>query len=277
MIRRHLAMPYCIACVTDIPEGVDPSIEIIQPPRDFEDWRIPSWGPKMPQCLRRLAMFAPDAAARFGERFVCMDIDCAISGPLDPLFSGGEDFKIFGGTAPGRAYNGSMMMLRAGARPEVFNSLTIDGAIEAGRNYVGSDQAWIAHCLGPNEATWGADDGVEWWGRNRRPCGPGTRIVFFPGEQKTWESSHPFIREHYRGLDKRSCLILGYGPDVWSEAEQALKREEFDVVIASPEAAEHWPGEVFAVAENDERAERLAYMHGFERVVFCGRSEEAAA
>src|SRR5690242_3543774 len=41
MVRRNLSMPHRIACVTDHPEGIDPSVEIIAPPRDFEDVRIP--------------------------------------------------------------------------------------------------------------------------------------------------------------------------------------------------------------------------------------------
>lgn len=277
MIRRHLKMPHTIACVTDVPEGLDPSIEIIAPPADFTDWRIPTWGAGRPQCLRRIAMFAPDAGERFGERFVCMDIDCVISGPLDPLFVDNADFKIFRGTAAGRPYNGSMMMLRAGARPQVYTKFTPEGAAEAGRQFVGSDQAWISHCLGPNEATWGPADGVEWWARHKRQYPASTRIVFFPGEVKPWEIKDHFVCQNYRGQDNRKCLILGYAPTVWDEVEAALKGSDFDVVIASPEAAEHWPGPIYAVANTDAEAEQIAYMGGFEHVVFCGKSEGRAA
>lgn len=277
MVRRHLSMPHRIACVTDLPDGIDPSIEIIAPPRDFEDWRIPTWGEHRPQCLRRLAMFAPDAAKKFGEHFVSMDLDCLASGPLDPLFCNGEDFKIFAGTAADRSYNGSMVMLRAGARPQVYQRLTLKGAIEAGRKFTGSDQAWIAHCLGSKEATWSSQDGVEWWGNRHRPAPPGTRLVFFPGPEKPWDIDHPFVRKHYRGNDKRKCLVLGYGSSIWEDAERALKNAKFDLVIASPEAAEHWPGPIYAVAKSDRHADEIVFINGFEDVVFCGRSEEVAA
>lgn len=277
MVRRHLAMPHRIACVTDLTEGLDPSIEIITPPRDFEDWRIPSWGPDKPQCLRRIAMFAPNAAKTFGDRFVCMDLDSVISGPLDPLFETEAGFKIFNGTGGGRFYNGSMMMIRAGARPEVYERFTLEGAIEAGRHHVGSDQAWIAHCLGADEETWGDADGVHWWKSRNGRSGAETRVMFFPGGTKPWTEDHPYIRQHYRGDDARRCLILGYAPTVWEEAESALKSGEFDVVIASPEAAAQWPGEVFATVTSDRDADDLAAMHGFREVVVCGRSERVAA
>jgi len=95
MVRRHLAMPHTLACVTDTPEGIDPSIEIIEPPRDFENIRIPSWPEFRPQCLRRLAMFRP----RCRRYILASDssawiLDCVIGGPLDPFFDTDADFKM---------------------------------------------------------------------------------------------------------------------------------------------------------------------------------------
>jgi hypothetical protein len=280
MVRRNLSMPHRIACVTDLPQGLDPDIQIITPPRDFEDWRIPSWAEGRPQCLRRISMFSPDAAKIFGDRFVCMDLDCVVTGPLDDLFHDSYDFRIYRGTAPGRFYNGSMMLIEAGCRPQVYNNFTIEGAAEAGRNFVGSDQAWISHCLGGGEATWGPEHGVHWFGSYDRPT-QDTKIIFFPGEQKPWSfveggGKNRWLATHYRRTSRGKALILGYGENVWVEAQEALSRDSFDVVIASPEAAAHWPGDVLAIASNDQHAERLARMHGFEQFVFCGRVEQEA-
>lgn len=280
-VRRHLSMPHRIACVTDIPEGIDPRVEIIAPPTDFADWRIPSWGPDRPQCLRRIAMFAPDAGETFGERFVCMDLDCVVSGSLDPLFDTPADFKMFRGTAHGRPYNGSMMLLRAGTRPQVYTDFTLEGARKAGHRFVGSDQAWISHCLGPREATWGPEDGALFWEHQRIDAGK-CRVVFFPGLTKPWhmvDVGDAFCCGHYsRDVDNgRRCLILGYAPTVWEDLHVALGRDPvFDAVIASPEAAPHWPGLLLGIAPDDARAERLAAMHGFGDVVFCGREGAAA-
>lgn len=286
MVRRNLAMPHRVACVTDMPAGIDPSIAIIEPPREFEDWTIPSWGPGRPQCLRRIAMFAPDAAARFGDRFVCMDLDCVVSGPLDPLFDTDAEFMMFRGTAKGRPYNGSMILLQAGARPQVYARFDRGAAVRAGQRFVGSDQAWISACLGPGEKTWGVEHGAHNW-LGRHPTEGTCRVMFFPGRPKPWDLvdvDEPFCVRHYRRDPvPRACLVLGYGANVWREADAALdlagqgRRPPFDAVIASPEAARHWPGKLLAVAADDFHADRLAAMYGFDDVVFCGRSEGVPA
>ncbi|QDZ10527.1 hypothetical protein [Devosia ginsengisoli] len=77
------------------------------------------------------------------------------------------------------------------------------------------------------------------------------------------------------GTDGR-CLILGYGPSLWDDVERALDGGDFAAVIASPEAAEHWPGEVLAIAYDDDHADRIARSCGFEDTTWCGRTKEAA-
>lgn len=198
MVRRNCSLEHRFACVTDTPEGIDPGIAIIQPPRDFEAVRIPTWKEgKRPQCFRRLAMFRPDAAEIFGERIVCMDLDCVVGASLDPLFDVPEDFRICAGTAPGRPYNGSMMILTAGSRPQVYTDFTPERAVEAGQRYLGSDQAWLAHIV-PGEATWGEADGVTFLGLGRSPETV-RRVQFYAGSKKPWHRLHdPWVRENYR-------------------------------------------------------------------------------
>lgn len=210
MVRRNLQMPHRVACVTDHREGIDPSIDIIEPPRQFEDWRIPSWPEKRPQCLRRLTMFGPDAGRIFGDRFICMDLDCVITGALDPLFDVPEDFRMFRGTNHTRPYNGSMMLISAGARPQVYERLTIDGAIEAGHQFVGSDQAWISRVLGPGEPTWGHEHGVFTYRTSTRRRWKECRIMFFPGHVKPWSTTglrpDRAVLSHYREIEADSPI-----------------------------------------------------------------------
>lgn len=278
-VKRHLTIPHRLACVTAHPEGIDTSIEIIAPPGDFEDVRIPTWGHHMPQCLRRIAMFSPDAGKVFGERFVSMDMDCVISGSLDPLFDRDEDFVMYRGTHMSRPYNGSMLMMTAGARPHVYEQFTPEGAVKAGQRYLGSDQAWISHVLGPGEAVWDAKDGVHAWNSRRNVGKP--RITFFLQPEKPWSyvaAGDPFCTEHYRrDTQKGRALILGYAPTVWDDVEEALDRGPFDAVIASPEAAHYWPRQVDAIANDDDQALRIARMMGFEDYVFCGRQQAGVA
>lgn len=275
MVRRNLTMPHTLACVTDTPEGIDPSIEIISPPRDFEDIRIPSWPEFRPQCLRRLAMFRKDAAEIFGERFVCMDLDCVIGGPLDPFFDTNADFKMTPGTRPSRPYNGSMMLFKAGSRSQVYDQFTPEGAAEAGNLYVGSDQAWISKILGPDEQVWGAADGLAWY---RRPQPANPRLMFFPCPTKPWEvaatGTNPWITEHYRRSPQRKVLILGYEDNLWSDVDRALANGYSGPVISSPEAAEYWPGEILAVVRTNDEAALFARMHGFDPI-WCGVKEAA--
>lgn len=71
-------------------------------------------------------------------------------------------------------------------------------------------------------------------------------------------------------------LLLGYSPSIWTDLAACLgSNQKFDAVIASPEVAEHWPGDVVAVARDDDHAEKLARMIGFDEIVWCGRSEAA--
>lgn len=214
--RPNLTIPYTLACVTDEPAGIDPDIEIIPPPREFEDVEIPNWSERMgaPLCYRRLAMFAPHAAELFGaERFVCTDIDMIATDLLDPVFDHEDDFRIFAGTSRKRPYNGSMLQMTAGARPEVYETFKADpvGVARRARSlYIGSDQAVISMILGDrDERRWTQKDGVYAWSRafarrqsrRRRPSRgailppANMRIMFFPGYDNPWD------REKFRGAE----------------------------------------------------------------------------
>jgi hypothetical protein len=275
MIARNLTVPHRLAVVTNEDIRID-GLEVIRPPSDFEDVRIPSWPEHRPQCLRRLSMFRPDAGEIFGDEILCTDLDAVVGASLDPLVLRAGDFRIAVGTAKDRPYNGSLLYLAAGSRPKVYASFTAKRAVEAGRRFVGSDQAWIAHCLGPNEATWGEADGVVYHGVGRKSDAP-KRIMFFPGTLKPWERTNdPWVGQHYRRSPRGRCLILGYAGSLWRDVERALEHGPYDAVIASPEAAEHWRGEVLAVARDNDDANRLAHMHGFDDVAWCGRGKEAA-
>lgn len=271
MIRRNLMIPHRLVCVTDEALDLPSHIEVIPPPGDFVDVRIPSWPEHRPQCLRRLCMFRPDAAEIFGPRIVCTDLDLVVGASLDPLFETKDKFRICKGTAQARPYNGSMFILTAGARPQVYADFTPEAAAKAGRRFMGSDQAWIAHRL-PGEATWDQEDGVFFYGMPRTSEAE-RRVMFFAGEWKPWMRwQDGWVWEHYRRDSRGRCLILGYAPKVWADLEAV--QGSFDGLIVSPEAAEHLPGPFTAIAADDMEAARIAHMHGFEELIWCGRSEK---
>jgi hypothetical protein len=206
MVRRNLTLPHRLAVVTHEDICI-PGVEVIRPPREFDDVRIGTWGETKPQCHRRLVMFRPDAERWFGRRVVSMDLDCVIGGPLDPLFDRDEDLVLFKGTSNERPYNGSLLMLRTGSRTKVYNEFTQERAAIAGQLFCGSDQAWLAHCLGWNEATWDEADGVYWFGNKyTQECEAPPRVLFFPGRLKPWTAAlfDGFTRRNYR-LDEKEA------------------------------------------------------------------------
>jgi hypothetical protein len=273
MVRRHCTLDIRFACVTDTPDGIDPSIAIIAPPGEFVGLETERWSGAKPNCYRRIAMFRPDAADLFGERFVNMDLDLVIGENIDSLLGRGEDFVICEASRAGNkwVYNGSMVLMTAGSRSKVYEEFTAAGAELSSRRYVGSDQAWIAYVLGPDEATWGPADGVVRWGAAKQG-----KIMFFPGLPKPWdvvrENMSPWVAAHYRAAPRGRAIYLGYGMSVWDDAK-AVMAAPYAGLIASPEAAKHWPGPIDAVARDDAEAVRLAGMMGFDELVHCGRAE----
>jgi hypothetical protein len=208
MVRRNLRLPHRVVCVTDMPAGIAPDVEIIDPPDDFTAVRLATWGPSRPQCLRRLSMFRRDAADIFGDRFVSMDMDCVITGSLDPLFDRPEDIVLYAappGSKPAtRRFNGSMLMMTAGARPHVFDQFDPTAAARASAELFGSDQAWISASLDGSESTWSEADGVYWAGRWENDIAARCRVVFFQGEAKPWD----VIPEHKLGRIYREAARM---------------------------------------------------------------------
>lgn len=277
MVRRNLTLPHRLACVTEHPEGLDPDIHIITPPGDFEDVMLPTWGPDKPQCLRRIALFRRDAAEIFGSRFVSMDMDCVIVASLDPLFDVQDDFKMFRGTHHSRPYNGSMLMMNAGARPQVYDRFSKQEVVKAGRTYMGSDQAWISYVLGRGEATWGVEDGIHAYGSSRNQGQP--RLMFFFGNPKPWQvHDNIHVTRHYRQDKSGRCLILGTGPTLWDDLDAALDGKPYAQIFAAPEVEAMLPENirlrVRSFADNDGEAIARAQRLGYQDITFCGRSTE---
>lgn len=206
MVSRHLTIPHRLVCLTDNPKGIE--IETRPIPTDFTKVKTSRWSPKKgyPQCFRRLAMFRHDIHELLGPRFVSMDLDCIVFRSLDPMLSRTEDLVLFRGTGPRRPYNGSMILMDAGARPQVYEEFTAKAAEQASRRHLGSDQGWLAYKLGNNEAKFTDREGaLHHTPRLRRDLKCPScierkaRILFFPGRVKPWDLLHePAVQEHYR-------------------------------------------------------------------------------
>lgn len=207
-IRRHITIPHEIVCITDYPAHEFPSdIRVIPLWDDFRH---------LGGCYTRLRSFAPDMAEIIGPRFVWLDIDTVVTGNLDRIFSRREDIVFWRScTVASLPYNGSMVMMTAGARAGLLDAFDPEKTPKEtrARNMVGTDQAALAYLLGPDEAVWTSErDGVCAF---RRDCSRwlphDARIVFFPGKTKPTNAKtrlqHPWIE----------CYMEGQGP--WPREE----------------------------------------------------------
>lgn len=208
MVARHYPDPHEFVCVTDDPAGIDPEVRIVPAWNDFASVPSPHHGANKPSCYRRLRAFAPDIAEVLGPRIVSLDLDCVILGDLRPVWNRPEPFVIWGNTHKRTVFNGSMFLLTAGARPQVweqFDPRRSPAIAHAAGNF-GSDQAWISYCLGRGrEAMWSRADGVFSYRLDIQRHGgrlPRTaRIVFWHGPIDPWSEEgqrHAWVREYYR-------------------------------------------------------------------------------
>lgn len=205
MVARHYSAPHRFLCVTDDANGIDPAVEVIPAWNDFADLPSPSGGHN-PSCYRRLRMFSRDIGAVFGPRFVSMDLDVVVTADLRPLVDRPEEFVIWGDTNPSTYYNGSFILMSAGARPQVWEKFDPVASPKASKaaGHHGSDQGWISHCLGPKETKWTKADGVYSYRndieRNGNRLPADARLVICHGPRDPWGShmqNIPWVRKAY--------------------------------------------------------------------------------
>lgn len=196
MVAKHLSVPHRFVCVSDhdIP-GMD-TVEL--------DTTTHVPGTR----FAKLMLFRPDAAAILGARILYLDLDCVVTGNLDPLVERNETLVLWRNPRfPGRSicrYNTSIILLTAGCRPDWYTTFTFDKAIEATKGLGGTDQAWVSVLSTPREACWTDADGIYGAGSlERGPDGKSilpdnARIVFTPGKRipEMVEEKHPWMREH---------------------------------------------------------------------------------
>jgi len=208
MIARHYPEPHRFSCITDQTEGFDPEVRIIPLWTDHAT-RPSIYGPDTPNCHRRLKAFSEEMKLLIGVRFVSFDLDAVVTGDLTPVLNRKEDFIIWGPDGRRTPYNGSMWMMNAGARKQVWERFEAnpEKAIRRanGAGFYGSDQAWMCYALGPHEKRWRAEDGVYSYRmhvkNNHGKLPKDARIVFFEGhydpDNAVTQRQCPWIKEHY--------------------------------------------------------------------------------
>jgi hypothetical protein len=188
-IERNLTIPHRFVCITDDPTGID-----------CETFPLWDWGREYGRCFTRLKLFDPAMKREFGKRIACIDLDTVITGNLDGVFGLKENFIIHS-YYPDRhkyqqKYNGSLLMMNTGCRPQVFSEFKGKESVELLKNLqdekkiLGSDQGWINYILGDDEARFGEDDGIYHLRnimhhpkRKRGELPKGVKMVMFSGNQ----------------------------------------------------------------------------------------------
>lgn len=208
MLARNYLKPANFVVVTDQPEAIDPDMQTIRLWSDYSDLASPHGG-RNPSCYRRLKLFSPEAAQIFGsDRLVSLDLDTVIVRDVTPVFDRPEEFVAFGETDHRSFYNGSFLMLTAGARRQVWDVFTKNpqAAIQDARskNRFGSDQAIISNVLEQGEAVWRPADGVYSFRvhleNGQKPLPSNARLVSFHGGTDPWSvraQALDWVREHY--------------------------------------------------------------------------------
>lgn len=162
---------------------------------------------KIKGCFARLRTFDPEwqeaQGIKPGDRIVCLDLDLVVTGPLDELFNRQEPFVILQGVnaVNPNPFNGSVWMLRAGHRPDVWSEFSLEAAGKMPFFAFPDDQAWF-HLKMPDAGVWGPQDGVYgfqkpgWLAGTQLP--PGAKLVAFFGARDPSQFRHlAWVRENW--------------------------------------------------------------------------------
>lgn len=171
MVARHTTVPYEFVCITDDGTGIDSKIKVLPLWADPH----PSYGGgNWPNCFRRLRMFDPKIRRLVGPRWIWMDLDMFICGNIDHILTDRADFKIWRPDGGRSLCNGSLVLHQTGTRSTLWSDFSSDkvGTVEefqAQTHHLGSDQAWIASHLQPEDEFFDSRQGVYAFRSLRNP------------------------------------------------------------------------------------------------------------
>jgi hypothetical protein len=172
MLARNLTIPWQLTLLTDNLEedaggpahGDGPSIRVLPLWEEMRDAKL---------CGVRLRAFGRDMAQFIGPRFAWVDLDVAIVANVDHIFSRPEPFIALATPQGPLAYNGSLVMMDAGAREYVYQTWNRQAYARLPTYYEAkgmraggeSDEGWMTLAMGDKEPTfnggWGKrTDGI---------------------------------------------------------------------------------------------------------------------
>lgn len=208
MLRRNLTIPFEYVLITD----GDPDTAGLP---GAPDRVLPLWTEKADAklCGVRLHAFHPDMRDLIGPRFAWVDLDVVITGNVDHIFGRTESFVALATPQGPLWYNGSLIMMDAGAFPEVDSTWTPEAYAALPARYAAegmqhggqSDEGWMTAVLGPGKATVGPAEGVRYFKhiKHETKLPKGTCMVVMNGRRfdpsmKSWQHQCPWIVQHWR-------------------------------------------------------------------------------
>lgn len=162
---------------------------------------------KVPGCFARLRTFDPQWQAAHGikrdDRILVLDLDLIVTGRLDGLLDRPEPFTILQGVNAANPcrFNGSVWMLTAGYRPDIWSDFSVEAAKAVPHYVFPEDQAWFEAKL-PDAGAWGPRDGVYGMGKPGWPAGEdlpaNAKIVAFFGKRDPSQFRHlDWVARHW--------------------------------------------------------------------------------
>lgn len=204
-INRHLHIPHRIFVCTD--NTSNPEL------RGLVVTLVPIWDiplTKEKGCFCRLRLFDPTwqkwIGVNEGDRLVSIDLDAIVVGGLDSVLDREEPFVILQGANSSNPclFNGSLWSLRAGYRPDVWSSFSLEAARKVPFFEFPDDQAWFEAKM-PDAAGWvvGANFGVYAFAKPGWPPGESlptdAKLVVFPGWRDPSKFIHlEWVQKHWR-------------------------------------------------------------------------------
>lgn len=207
-LRENLTIPYKFTCITDNPDGIDPTHTNIVPLwSEFRD---------LGRCFVRLGLYSSAMLPVLGPRIANIDLDVAVVGNVDHIFGRKEPFVGYTDTKNPACYSGAFYMMDTGAKEQVYNSfrrlyyMTPEGdrrkwfmeRYNQTSQFVGSDQSWQTEVLGKGLPRITQDDKVwDYWTIEHLPDLPNdARIVFTNGMRR--DISMPEMHKKHEWADK---------------------------------------------------------------------------
>jgi len=219
-LKRNLTLPFEFALISD-----DLGDEAFCDKAGIRFIRLWEEMKHVKNCGVRLPAFHPYMRHVIGPRFAWLDLDVVITGNVDHIFSHPEPFVGLRTPAPPMPFNGSFVMMDAGAFPQVLSEWTPERYEACGEFWIAagcagggaSDEGWMGRMLAgqPGVATVGGlegnADGIYYFKRHmlekryrgRIPLPADARMVIMNGRRfdpslPEWQARAPWILDHWR-------------------------------------------------------------------------------